>query len=62
MIANPNDFTGRVAIVTGGGRGIGASIATMLAEAGADLVLAGRRAGPLEKMAASIVETTGRRC
>jgi len=37
------DLTGRVAIVTGGGRGIGKFIATGLAEAGAHLVLASRK-------------------
>ena len=35
-------FEGRVAIVTGAGRGIGAQTAKTYAEAGADLVLAAR--------------------
>jgi NAD(P)-dependent dehydrogenase (short-subunit alcohol dehydrogenase family) len=62
MADNPHDLSGRVAIVTGGGTGIGQAIALMLAERGVDLALAGRRPGPLEETAAMIREATGRRC
>ena len=51
---------GRVAIVTGGGTGIGRSSALALAEYGADVVLAARRPGPLESTAKEI-EALGRR-
>ena len=54
------DLTDRVAIVTGGGTGIGRGSALVLAERGADLVLAGRRTEPLESTVAEI-EALGRR-
>jgi NAD(P)-dependent dehydrogenase (short-subunit alcohol dehydrogenase family) len=54
------DLTGRVAIITGGGTGIGRGAATVLADHGADVVLAARRTGPLESTAAEI-EARGRR-
>lgn len=50
----------RAAIVTGGGRGIGKAIALALAEAGADVVLAGRNPAPLATVAAAIKDM-GRR-
>jgi NAD(P)-dependent dehydrogenase (short-subunit alcohol dehydrogenase family) len=51
---------GRVAIVTGGGTGIGRGAALVLAEHGADVVLAARRPEPLRATAAEI-EALGRR-
>jgi NAD(P)-dependent dehydrogenase (short-subunit alcohol dehydrogenase family) len=51
---------GRVAIVTGGGTGIGRGTALVLAEHGADVVLAGRRPEPLASTAKEI-EALGRR-
>ena len=51
---------GRVALVTGAGTGIGRGVALVLAEHGADIVLAGRRPEPLEATARDI-EALGRR-
>jgi NAD(P)-dependent dehydrogenase (short-subunit alcohol dehydrogenase family) len=54
------DLSGRVAVITGGGTGIGRGAALVLAEHGADLVLAGRRVEALQATAADI-EALGRR-
>ncbi|WP_317928917.1 SDR family NAD(P)-dependent oxidoreductase [Halioxenophilus sp. WMMB6] len=51
----------RVAVITGGGRGIGRSISLALAEAGADIVIAARTLAPAKKVAQE-VEALGRRC
>lgn len=48
------DLRGRTALVTGGGRGIGRHLALGLAEAGADVLLTGRKPGPLEQTAEAI--------
>ncbi|MGH7276112.1 MAG: 3-oxoacyl-[acyl-carrier-protein] reductase [Candidatus Rokuibacteriota bacterium] len=50
---------GRVAIVTGGGRGIGAAIAALLAEGGAAVVVSGRDADRLGRTAREL-EAQGR--
>ena len=51
---------GQVAVVTGGGRGIGEAIALGLAEAGADVVVAARRTAEVEQVAEKI-RAKGRR-
>ena len=52
-------LSGRVAIVTGASSGLGVAFAGALAEAGASVVLAGRRAGRLADVAASIEASGG---
>ena len=51
---NGKSLSGQVALVTGGGRGIGAAIAATLAELGATTVICGRTRGTLEKTAQRI--------
>lgn len=48
------DLDGRVALVTGGGRGIGAATARLLAEAGARVIVAARSADEIEAVAEEI--------
>jgi 3-oxoacyl-[acyl-carrier protein] reductase len=56
-----NEFDGRVALVTGGSRGIGRAIALQLAREGADVAISyASRPGPAEKTQAEI-EALGRR-
>jgi len=59
-VLQPDLHRGRVALVTGGGTGLGRAIALDLARCGADVVLAGRRREPLEKTAADIVAAGAR--
>ena len=54
------DLSDDVAVVTGAGRGIGEGIAYILAEAGAAVVCAARRADEIERVAQGIRARGGR--
>ncbi len=60
------DLSGRVALITGGSRGLGAQIGAALGEMGAKLVVVARNRGDVEtavaKFAAAGVEATGIAC
>ena len=61
MILDDFSLDGKVAIVTGAGRGLGRAMALRLASCGADVVAAARTVSQLEETAEGIREI-GRRC
>jgi len=61
MILDNLKLDGKVAIITGAGRGLGRAMAVRFAQAGADVVVAARTLSELEQTAAQ-VQPTGRKC
>jgi NAD(P)-dependent dehydrogenase (short-subunit alcohol dehydrogenase family) len=55
------DLSGRVALVTGGSRGLGKEMAAALAEAGADLVIGARHKEEIEAAARELAAATGKK-
>jgi NAD(P)-dependent dehydrogenase (short-subunit alcohol dehydrogenase family) len=60
MEASEQPLQGQIAVVTGGGRGIGRAISQRLAALGATVVLCGRTREPLDRTAADIHQVGGR--
>ena len=61
MVLDMFKLNGRVALVTGGTRGLGLAMAQALAEAGADLVVTSRDQEKARRGAEALAATTGRR-
>ena len=55
------DLTGRVALITGGSKGLGKAMALGLAEAGADIIISSRTESELKTTLDEILTATGRR-
>jgi NAD(P)-dependent dehydrogenase (short-subunit alcohol dehydrogenase family) len=55
------DLTGRVAVVTGGSRGLGAEIVRAYADAGADVMIVSRKIDSCVQVADEVSASTGRR-
>jgi NAD(P)-dependent dehydrogenase (short-subunit alcohol dehydrogenase family) len=55
------DLTGKVAVVTGGSRGLGKAMIEAFARQGADVVIASRKLPACEELAATVTAETGRR-
>jgi NAD(P)-dependent dehydrogenase (short-subunit alcohol dehydrogenase family) len=55
------DLTGRVALVTGGSRGLGREMVLAMAAAGADVIVASRKLEGCREVAGLVEERTGRR-
>jgi len=62
MITEHLDFTGRVAVVTGGATGIGFATARQLSLLGASVAICSRTVEELERAASSIAKESGNRC
>lgn len=56
------DLSGKVAIVTGGSRGLGLAMCRAFASAGADVLIASRKQDACDAAASEIAAATGRRC
>jgi NAD(P)-dependent dehydrogenase (short-subunit alcohol dehydrogenase family) len=55
------DLSGKVAIITGGGTGIGTATTRLLARFGADAVIASRKLENLDRVSSELIAETGKR-
>ena len=62
MLDSSAELKGKVAIVTGGSKGLGLAMARAFAEAGADIIISSRKLDACDTAAREIHEATGRRC
>lgn len=60
MAGTASVLNGQIAVVTGGGRGIGSAIARKLAGMGAQVVICGRRLSPLQSTVSAISNANGK--
>src|SRR4051794_10434033 len=61
MLTELFDLSGRVALVTGGSKGLGKAMARAFAEAGADVVISSRHENELQSALKEILDGTGRK-
>jgi NAD(P)-dependent dehydrogenase (short-subunit alcohol dehydrogenase family) len=61
MAQNPFSLAGRVALVTGGSKGLGKAMARAFAEAGADVVISSRHENELQPALKEVLDGTGRK-
>ncbi|HKI33734.1 MAG TPA: SDR family NAD(P)-dependent oxidoreductase, partial [Gemmataceae bacterium] len=61
MAQNLFNLAGRVALVTGGSKGLGKAMARALAEAGADVIISSRHENELQAALKDILDGTGRK-
>ncbi|MEC7654837.1 MAG: SDR family NAD(P)-dependent oxidoreductase, partial [Pseudomonadota bacterium] len=60
MPTNHFDLGGKIAVITGGSRGLGREIVLAFADAGADVVITSRKIDSCEVLAKEVEEKTGR--
>jgi len=60
MVSGKGTLVGKVAVITGGGTGLGKSMALLLAKEGCDVVVAARRTGAIEQTAKEVQEIGAR--
>jgi NAD(P)-dependent dehydrogenase (short-subunit alcohol dehydrogenase family) len=60
-VTSSSPLAGKVALVTGGSRGLGREMVLGMAEAGADVAIASRKLDACRAVAAEVARTTGRR-